>query len=505
MLLVLGRVAGDRLVAELGELDADLGRGAAVLAIVNRRGSDLTDKADGVLYTSDGRDVEMSVASTKAFYAQCAAGQLLALALARAAGCHDDAAEHELLQALVSLPDAMRAVLAQDARITEIARTFAPQRTGRWSATARTGSPRPRSASSSPSSATSRSPATRPRTRSTSTCPGADDPVLRGRHDRLDRRRRRQGDRDLQGAQGVPIVVATAGESRFDKADGVIEVPASHPALAYILSTMAGHLFGYRAALAIDEPRRRCAGCGARSRRPSPPSSRHRACSARSRRRCALERVPPGLLAGRYDGTLEARTAARLTSLCNCAMFHAARRLPGGVRRAGRAWRGGRPVRRADQGHRRATRPVDAIKHQAKTVTVGISRTDEALLTAALVRETLAAGAERTTSATSTCARSPASIRPSARCSAAPATASKATWPTTRRRSTWSTAAASRPICHLGPTPTRPSRGPSTWSPASAADGRAGTQRRPHGGDRPGGRDNRPVGLTLLHVRSRSA
>ncbi len=50
------------------------GRGAAVLAIVNRRNSDLTDKADGVLYTSDGRDVEMSVASTKAFYAQVAAG-----------------------------------------------------------------------------------------------------------------------------------------------------------------------------------------------------------------------------------------------------------------------------------------------------------------------------------------------------------------------------------------------------------------------------------------------
>ena len=48
-----------------------------MLAIVNRRNSDLTDKADGVLYTSDGRDVEMSVASTKAFYAQIAAGFLL--------------------------------------------------------------------------------------------------------------------------------------------------------------------------------------------------------------------------------------------------------------------------------------------------------------------------------------------------------------------------------------------------------------------------------------------
>ncbi|RLE21338.1 MAG: glucosamine-6-phosphate synthase, partial [Actinobacteria bacterium] len=34
-------------------------RGAHVIGIVNRRGSDLTDKADGVMYTSDGRDVEM--------------------------------------------------------------------------------------------------------------------------------------------------------------------------------------------------------------------------------------------------------------------------------------------------------------------------------------------------------------------------------------------------------------------------------------------------------------
>ncbi|MDX1383066.1 MAG: SIS domain-containing protein, partial [Thermoanaerobaculia bacterium] len=33
-------------------------RGARVIAVVNRRGADLVDKADGVLYTSDGRDIE---------------------------------------------------------------------------------------------------------------------------------------------------------------------------------------------------------------------------------------------------------------------------------------------------------------------------------------------------------------------------------------------------------------------------------------------------------------
>src|SRR5207248_3885303 len=41
------------------------------------------------------------------------------------------------------------------------------------------------------------------------------------------------------------------------------------------------------------------------------------------------------------------------------------------------------------------TRPIDAIKHQAKTVTVGISRADEELLNVGLVREALAAGATR--------------------------------------------------------------------------------------------------------------
>ena len=41
------------------------------------------------------------------------------------------------------------------------------------------------------------------------------------------------------------------------------------------------------------------------------------------------------------------------------------------------------------------TRPVDAIKHQAKTVTVGISRSDETLLQVPLVREVLAIGAAR--------------------------------------------------------------------------------------------------------------
>src|SRR5690606_15136866 len=104
-------------------VDLARARGAAVVAIVNRRGSDLTDKADGVLYTSDGRDVEMSVASTKAFYAQIAAGFLLASAIAAEVGCAVDPA---VLEALRDLPAAMVEVLARRSTIAEAAQRLAP-------------------------------------------------------------------------------------------------------------------------------------------------------------------------------------------------------------------------------------------------------------------------------------------------------------------------------------------------------------------------------------------
>jgi glucosamine--fructose-6-phosphate aminotransferase (isomerizing) len=91
-----------------------------VLVIVNRRGSDLCDKADGVLFTSDGRDVEMSVASTKAFYAQVAAGVLLACAVSVAAGLGTDSRRHDLLRTLRELPTAMRRSLTREQRLLKL-------------------------------------------------------------------------------------------------------------------------------------------------------------------------------------------------------------------------------------------------------------------------------------------------------------------------------------------------------------------------------------------------
>ena len=68
-----------------------------------------------MLYTSDGRDVEMAVPSTKAFYAQIAAGYLLALAVAEQWG---EAPDQELLRAIRDLPDAMVETLATRPSIT---------------------------------------------------------------------------------------------------------------------------------------------------------------------------------------------------------------------------------------------------------------------------------------------------------------------------------------------------------------------------------------------------
>ena len=51
--------------------------------------------------------------------------------------------------------------------------------------------------------------------------------------------------------KATPIVIADDGDARYPAA-AVIAVPAVDPALGFVLSAMAGHLFGYEAALAID-------------------------------------------------------------------------------------------------------------------------------------------------------------------------------------------------------------------------------------------------------------
>jgi hypothetical protein len=162
---------------------------------------------------------------------------------------------------------------------------------------------------------------------------------------------------------------------------------------------MAGHLFGYRTALAIDQlalPLRRMRGAIEETFALG-TAGRDIFGELRPHLQPHWLEFRKDLLLGRYDGTLEARTAARLVTLCNYALGFVP--LDVFAVEFGEPGTPGVVVDRLTEelthGIDQLTRPVDAIKHQAKTVTVGISRADEAVLTVPLVKALLAAGAHR--------------------------------------------------------------------------------------------------------------
>lgn len=380
-------------------------RGAQVIAIVNRRGSDLTDKSDGVLYTSDGRDVEMSVASTKAFYAQIAAGFLLAAAIAQEVpgAASGGARRSALLAGLRELPAAMEATIERRPVIAEAARELAPSR--RYWAIVGSGS--------------NRVSAEEIRIKLSELCYKAiaSDAIEDKKHIDLSSEplilvcaAGLSGSNADDVAKEVaiyrahkatPIVVATEGEDRFGAALRVITVPAVHPELAFVLTTVVGHLFGYEAALAIDaqaRPLREARGAIEDAVSDAhAPGAEELLRELRPAFEPAAARFHDGLRTGAYDGHLEAGTAVRLASVFRYAVGVApldAYQLEHG--------RVGTPsvviedlTAALTSAIEELTRPVDAIKHQAKTVTVGISRSDEGLLDVRLVAESLAAGAAR--------------------------------------------------------------------------------------------------------------
>jgi glucosamine--fructose-6-phosphate aminotransferase (isomerizing) len=389
-------------------VDLVRGRGGMVVAIVNRRGSDLVHKADGVLLTSDGRDVEMSVASTKAFYAQVAAGQLLALALADAAGRGDPARAHELLTALRALPEAMEQVIGGRQALAELARRWAPVRR-HWAVT---GNGRNRIA------------AEELRIKLSELCYKsiACDATEDKKHiDLSSEPMTLVCAAGLAGSaaddaakevaifaahKGVPIVLATEGEARYTAAAGLVTVPAVHPDLAFVLSTVAGHLFGYEAALAIDAlalPLRSARAAIERAAAPASPVAADAPGGddllgrVRGEVAAPLAEFRRRLAAGDYDGVLAASVAARLAAAVRYADGSAP--LEAYTLDFGRPGTPGVVVEDLAGALTAAidelTRPVDAIKHQAKTVTVGTSRADETLLTIPLVRRLLALGVSR--------------------------------------------------------------------------------------------------------------
>jgi glucosamine--fructose-6-phosphate aminotransferase (isomerizing) len=388
-------------------VDLARARGATVVAIVNRRNSDLVAKADGVLYTSDGRDVEMSVASTKAFYAQIAAGWLLAMALAAAAGCSDRHRDRRLLAALRDVPAAMEVVLGSRLRIGAVAASLAPRRR-HWSVVG-----------SGPDLVA----AAETRIKLSELCYKAipcdatedkkhidlsSEPLIVVCAAGVDGANAEDVAKEVaiyRAHKAAPVVIApTATAGRFTAAHEVLEVPDCQPELAFVLAAMVGHLFGYEAAVAIDalaRPLREARAAieslaavplvGAVFGGPAEAGWQGELAAALAQ---ATGPFLAGLRDGEYDGSLDARIAVRLVSLLRYAT--GALPLDGYELEFGKVATPSAVISDVLDALSAAidalTRPVDAIKHQAKTVTVGISRSEESLLALPLVKETLSAG-----------------------------------------------------------------------------------------------------------------
>ncbi|MFH2000455.1 MAG: SIS domain-containing protein, partial [Planctomycetota bacterium] len=230
-------------------------RGALVIGIVNRRNSDLVYKSDGVLYTSDGRDIEMSVASTKAFYAQNVAGQILALALADALGLLNPADRVRKVKDLFELSSLMGRVLALSPRIEAIADETALKR--RYWAVVGTGA--------------SKIAADEIRIKLSELCYKAiavdyledkkhidlsSEPMILVCASALPASSVSDVVKEVaifKAHESLPIVIVDEDEDRFDPyAAYTIPVPCFRGDLSYLLPTMVGHLYGFYAASAFD-------------------------------------------------------------------------------------------------------------------------------------------------------------------------------------------------------------------------------------------------------------
>ncbi|MCP4721313.1 MAG: SIS domain-containing protein, partial [Desulfobacteraceae bacterium] len=230
--------------------------GARTIAIVNRRDSDLTFKTDGVLYTSSGRDIEMSVASTKAFYSQLTAGAILGLHLSKIFGTRSSEFITESIQELILLPEKMQTILGMKEEIKASASRLAISK-DYWATVG---------------SGANKTSADEIRIKLSELCYKtiSSDFVEDKKHIDLSSepliivcaagtRESVLGDiiKDtaiFHAHKAWPVVITTLGEDRFDLyAKDVFKIPEISEHLAPVLNTLVGHIWGYYAALTINE------------------------------------------------------------------------------------------------------------------------------------------------------------------------------------------------------------------------------------------------------------
>lgn len=346
-------------------------RGAWVHSIVNRRNSPLVLKSHSHIYTSNGRDVEMAVASTKAFYSQVTAGAIIALILASELKTLSPEQIEKNLAALESLPQKIEAVLDRQDVIGRCAHEYAPA--NRYWALVGNG-PNHIAAEeiriklselcykSIPCDFTEDKKhidlSTEPLTLVV-----ANDLPEAVVMDTV------KETTIFKAHNGRPIVFCSADETRFDAiSEAVIKLPPVDGGFGFVLATVAGHLWGIEAAKAIDRQAEAC-----RQTRALLTSYLDRtAAFDRQLLLQYLERAVQLMADGKNDSALPAHMVAKITTYMS--------------------WLMGQDVNLGAEDARldelldllnktidEMTRPIDTIRHQAKTVTVGISRPEPAI------------------------------------------------------------------------------------------------------------------------------
>lgn len=361
-------------------------RGAHLIAIVNRRQSDITTKVDGVFYTSDGRDIEMSVASTKAFYSQITAGYILALFLAQTLGSLSrERITEELLQ-LEKAPRLMQKVITRRDIIKDSAWDLVRKKKY-WAVVG---------------SGTNKVASDEIRIKLSELCYKtiSSDIIEDKKHIDLS-----SEPLILVCAAGSPdvvlediikdvaifhahashaVVIADEGERRFSGiANSVIPVPRSSFPISVIMNTLAGHIWGYYAACSLDAQSVtfktfRSNLSEIMRNQENGLLSLYESIADRELHR-AVEDFSSLFNSWRRSGmlsTLNVDTASDITLL----LKYVIGKLPiedfwseFGERSVSTS-----PLDRMDivlgKAVEELSRPVDAIRHQAKTVTVGTSR-----------------------------------------------------------------------------------------------------------------------------------
>ena len=354
--------------------------GGYTLAIVNRRNSGITFKVDGVMYTSSGRDIEMSVASTKAFYSQIVAGALLGLFIARLMDKRGEQFVSEEIKQLLKLPAHMRKTLSLQREIEASAKRLATKKTY-WA-----------TVGSGPNKAS----ADEIRIKLSELCYKtiSTDFIEDKKHIDLSSEplilicaagAHHTNINDIvketaifQAHKATPIVIADEEEHRFDPyAESIFHVPVVEEHLSPILNTLVGHLWGYHAALAINEGSRLLYGF----RREIQQTIDNYAQKGLNVYEIILERsfrekivqfnqefrgkrgafdsdlvLLMKYLSGKLplsDFELDFEKKGTARNMLNTLYLHLGKSID------------------------RMARPVDAIKHQAKTVTVGTSRVSD--------------------------------------------------------------------------------------------------------------------------------